>query len=103
MRGLEDFRGCHAMLRNASQFWIDSTDKSGGLYHQEIHRSEMKLSERFLLQMFIGPSNESFELVNCQQILIVGNLFFKPVDRTLPHTVTAHDHNSWHSIATFNV
>jgi hypothetical protein len=25
MRGLEDFR-----------FWIDSTDKSGGLYHQEI-------------------------------------------------------------------
>jgi|GEM_PF-4596131 len=28
MRGLEDLR-----------FWIDSTDKSGGLYHQEIHRS----------------------------------------------------------------
>jgi hypothetical protein len=25
MRGLEDFR-----------FWIDSTDESGGLYHQEI-------------------------------------------------------------------
>jgi hypothetical protein len=36
MWGLEDFLLLPHTARNASQFWIDSTDKSGGLYHQEI-------------------------------------------------------------------
>ena len=46
MRELEDFRGGRAqrtMLRNAR---INPTDKSGGLYHQEIlgQKSEVKKS-----------------------------------------------------------
>jgi hypothetical protein len=41
MRGLEDFR-----------FWIDSTDKSGGLYHQEILGHSKKFGRAKISQLY---------------------------------------------------
>ena len=76
MRELEDFRGGRAqrtMLRNAR---INPTDKSGGLYHQEIlgQKSEVKKS--------------NYEITNYKLQLIPNSQFPIPISKYVEFDLT---------------